>query len=345
MKRTLVCVLVLTLCPTLCSVAWASWGSFTSTGTATGIGAPSCAEVSANHVVCAVRSGMSTVMVNGFNGTTWGAWTSLPGTVESDPSCTSDGAGKVICAAAATNGKLQVSIFNGTSWSTPTQVSASLYSAPGCAQYTTGQVVCAARNVAGGLAWSRYNGTTWTAFANLSPTGGAVSAPSCTTDNNSGVVCSVFVKGFGTQVNRYAAGKWEGFLSIGGIAGGEPDCTSLDSGGQVVCFAKAYSSGIYVNLFNGAAWAVGSWSGYRGLGGGVNDNASCTSQNAGQLVCGVNAYDNIFYANVFTGASWSGWIRVGGTGVGSPACAPLGTGKVVCVVMGINNRLTSVVGP
>ena len=36
---------------------------------------------------------------------------------------------------------------------------------------------------------------------------------------------------------------------------------------------------------------------------------------------------------------------VGGTGVGSPSCAPMGTGKAVCVIMGINNKLTSVVGP
>ena len=79
----------------------------------------------------------------------------------------------------------------------------------------------------------------------------------------------------------------------------------------------------------------------------MNDNASCTSQNPGQLVCGATAtaFDNAFYANVFTGLVWSGWIKVGGTGYGSPACAPLGTGKVVCVVMGINNKLTSVVGP
>src|SRR5262249_11975777 len=88
MKRNLACVLVLSLCATLCPVASASWGGFISTGSATGIGVPSCAQVSTNHVVCAVRSGMSLVMVNGFNGTAWGAWTNLAGTVESDPSCT-----------------------------------------------------------------------------------------------------------------------------------------------------------------------------------------------------------------------------------------------------------------
>lgn len=56
------------------------------------------------------------------------------------------------------------------------------------------------------------------------------------------------------------------------------------------------------------------------------------------------AIDNVFYADVYTG-SWTGWTKIGGTGVGTPACAPLGTGKVVCTVVGVNNALTSVVGP
>ena len=68
------------------SAAWASWGTFISTGPATGIGNPSCASVSTGEVACAVRSGKSAIMVNEFNGTTWGAWKSLTGTVSSDPS-------------------------------------------------------------------------------------------------------------------------------------------------------------------------------------------------------------------------------------------------------------------
>jgi hypothetical protein len=78
----------------------------------------------------------------------------------------------------------------------------------------------------------------------------------------------------------------------------------------------------------------------------VNDNAGCTTQAAGQLVCGViGATDSAFYANVYNGSSWSTWMKIGGTGVGTPSCAPLGSGQAVCVVLGIDNKLTSVVGP
>ena len=80
MKRTVLCLLLLPVWLALGPAAWASWGSFTSTGTGTGIGTPSCAQVSGSQVACAVRSGKSAIMVNLFNGTTWGrgrAWLGL----------------------------------------------------------------------------------------------------------------------------------------------------------------------------------------------------------------------------------------------------------------------------
>ena len=107
--------------------ASATWGAFVSTGTATGIGNPSCALVTTGHVVCAVRTGKAAIMVDELNGTTWNGWKTLAMTVSSDPSCASDGGGKVLCAATATTGNLQASIFNGTTWSAPSTVTAALF--------------------------------------------------------------------------------------------------------------------------------------------------------------------------------------------------------------------------
>jgi hypothetical protein len=59
----------------------------------------------------------------------------------------------------------------------------------------------------------------------------------------------------------------------------------------------------------------------------------------------IGVLDGALYANVFNRALWSGWGKVGGTGVGSPACARLGTGQIVCLVMGPSNKLSSTVGP
>jgi hypothetical protein len=153
-------------------------------------------------------------------------------------------------------------------------------------------------------------------------------------------------------VNRFSfsSDSWEGFLNLGGIAGGNPDCTFWKPVGEVACFAKAIDGSIYVTAFAGKNWVGGDWSTYSNLQGLVNDNASCTSQAAGELVCGVIGQSNpghAFYANVFNGTNWSTWALVGGggTGFGSPSRAPLGSGKGVCVIMGLNNKLTSVVGP
>jgi len=204
-------------------------------------------------------------------------------------------------------------------------------------------VLCVARNSSGGLAWTLFSGGSWSAFANLgAPT---VSAPNCANDDNNGVICSVYTISNVTLVNRFTAGAWLGFLNLAGTAGGEPNCAPLNTGGKVACFAKAYNSGIFGTLYNGGAWVVGQWDPYSGLGGTVDENASCTSHLTGQLICGAMSTDSSFYANTYNGASWSGWSRIGGSGYRSPACAPLGGGKVVCMVLGVSNKLTSVVGP
>jgi len=329
----------------LCPSAWASWSNFTSTGSATGIGNPSCAFVSSGKAVCAVRSGKSTLMVNEFDGTSWGTWTSLSGSVASNPSCTSNDSGDVICAAMAPGGKMLASVFNGSTWAIPVQVTAQLYSAPSCARLTAGQVLCAARSSSGGLTYSIYNGTSWSAFKKITTV--AVSAPGCATDNAGGVICAVVTTDGANIVNRYSAGAWEGFLNLGGTAAGDPNCSSLNSGGKVACFGEAYNTGsIYGAEFLGGSWTPNNWTAYSPLGGEVSNNANCTTQAAGLLVCGViGELDNAFYADVYNGSNWGGWVKIGGTGIGIPACGALGTGQVVCVAMGANNKLTSVVGP
>ena len=219
---------------------------------------------------------------------------------------------------------------------------------PSCAELKAGQVLCTARSATGGLSWSLYNGTAWSKFANLSTS--TVSAPSCTSDHRGGVICAVFTSAEATLVNRFNGTSWEGFLNLGGIAGGNPDCTFFSTIDPVVCFAKAIGDSIFVTVFDGGNWVMGSWSTYFDLQGVANDNASCTSQATGELVCGAIGQPtpgNAFYADVFNGSSWSGWTLIGGggTGFGSPSCAALGSGKVVCVIMGLNNKLTSIVGP
>jgi hypothetical protein len=197
------------------------------------------------------------------------------------------------------------------------------------------------------LAWSLYDGTTWSPFLNIVTS--ATSAPSCTTDNNNAVICAIFTTQGATLANRFVAGAWSGFLNIGGVSGGKPDCVSLNSGGKVACFAKAYNSAIYTSFFNGGSWLASNWGAYTSLKGQVIDNASCTTNLPGRLVCGIVAVtDAAFFANSYNGLTWNGWTKIIssiGLETGMPSCTALAAGKVMCIVKGTNNKLSSVVGP
>lgn len=348
MKRCAMFLLLALACLLPATPSWATW-ELVSTGTTTGVGNPSCAAATTNLVACAVQSSKSVLMVNRFNGTSWGTWTSLTGTVTSAPNCTSDGSGNVFCVALSA-GSMIYTIFDGSTWKKTAKVAGPIYSAPACAEYVAGEVLCVATNASGNLAWSLYSSGKWSKFASVTVPNSAFSAPSCATDDIGGVVCAVYSVGYAMLVNRFSAGAWEGFLSLGGAGAGAPYCTSLGTNGQLVCYAEAYNSGLYANFYNFYAygWSNLSWAAYEGLGGVINTNASCTSQAAGEQICGVygiGEYDNVFYVDVYNGSAWSGYEEVGGTGVGIPSCAPLGSGEVVCVIMQPNNELTSAVGP
>jgi hypothetical protein len=57
MTRVLRYLVLWSACLPLVPCTQASWGPFVSIGSFTGVGNPSCAAVSSDHVVCAVRTG------------------------------------------------------------------------------------------------------------------------------------------------------------------------------------------------------------------------------------------------------------------------------------------------
>jgi len=67
---------------------------------------------------------------------------------------------------------------------------------------------------------------------------------------------------------------------------------------------------------------------------------------AGQLACAtVGITDGALWVDQFNGTGWLGWTRLGGTGIGATACSSLTSGKVLCMMLGVNNKGTSVTGP
>jgi hypothetical protein len=64
------------------------------------------------------------------------------------------------------------------------------------------------------------------------------------------------------------------------------------------------------------------------------------------VACGAVAVsDNALYTTTWNGTAWSGWVKQGGTGIGTPSCSSLGNGKVACVFPGLDNKMYYSVGP
>jgi hypothetical protein len=66
---------------------------------------------------------------------------------------------------------------------------------------------------------------------------------------------------------------------------------------------------------------------------------------ASELVCGVfGVTDSALWVDEYN-RGWGGFTRLGQTTVGNPSCTALGGGKVLCAVVGVNNKVSSIVGP
>jgi len=324
--------------------AMATWGSFVSLGSTTVNSDVSCTASSGGQAVCAASGFTNALLVNQFNGSTWSGWTKLAGAISSAPSCASDGNGHVVCVARASNGGMVATVFNGTAWSAEVKLKASLASAPSCATLGGGRVLCAARSVTGALTSSVFNGTTWSAFDNQAET--LTSGPGCGSDDAGRVVCAMNDTSSNVVVNRYNGTGWDGFLNLGGRATGEPTCTNIEESGQVVCFARGTDSSLNGNRFNGQIWVTGNWLGWGFEGGLIGPKGSCAVITTNQLVCGVfGVIDSALWVNEFTGTQWTGFQRLGQTTVGSPSCTTLGGGKVLCTAVGVNSKVSSIVGP
>ncbi len=361
MKRDSIGLAILILSLLSSTYSYASWGGFVSLGTTPIVGEPSCVQTTSNDVLCVSQSQRHTLMANRFTNGTWSVWTNIAGTVVSDPSCASDGAGNIICGVTGTKNTLEAITYNGSAWGAFVDSGQSIYSntyqksePPTCARLVVGSVFCAVRSQSSTLIGAMFNGTAWSSFV----VGGGASlttAPSCASDSDGRVICiaqSIFSSGNNSFLNRFDGTKWEGVIPFGTafITPITPNCVGLGGGSFVahaMCTLHGLDSLVYSLEFNGGPWLSTNFTGFQQISGSVMSRTSCAITTAGTLVCGwINAADSLLYESTFNGSSWSGYVKVGGPPIVSgPACAPLRSGKVLCLVVGLNNQALSTVGP
>jgi hypothetical protein len=189
-----------------------------------------------------------------------------------------------------------------------------------------------------------FNGTTWSAFDNQAAT--ATSAPGCGSDDGGRAVCAMRDTAGKVIVNRYNGSGWDGFINTAGLASGEPVCGNFGISGEVVCFARGSDLALWGNRFTGGTWTLAHWTGWGTLGGLVNSKGACAVTITGQLVCGaISLSDSALYVTHYNGTTWGGFQKLGQTAIGSPNCTSLGNGTVLCTIVGVNNKVSGVVGP
>ena len=307
---------------------------------------PSCAPVGPGEVACAVRDTTHQLAVNTFASGGWSGWTVLNGVITSSPSCVPRASREVICAARDKNSALVFTVFNGTAWSLLNQAGVALLSSPSCARLSATKIMCAARNVNGGFSAATYSGGIWSGFI-AAPVASTFVAPGCAGDNNGKAICATLDQQGRVIENRFDGSIWEGSVQTN-ISADEPStCASNGIAGQVFCFTRRVDAFGFKQRFLGGIWSLAGWSGWTGLiGPQLSSSISCASTAAGLLTCtAVAATDHMVYFNTFNATSWTAWSLVGDQAIGNTSCAKFNNSKVLCAVVGVNNKVTSRTGP
>ena len=334
--------------------ASATWSGFRSLGKTPVVGEPSCVQVAASEVMCVARSQASTLMANEFSKGAWSGWANLSGAVTSDASCVNNEAGDIVCGVITAKGTLAAVVFNGTTWGSPIDSGQAIASSPSCAFLHSGKVLCGARSETSSLIASVFNGS-WGKFS--TQTAQLVSAPSCTSDDDGNVICAALAMVSGNNsyiANLFDGSKWQGFLTLNGWFLGNPFCLPFNQKGSVEgvvgCLSYGFNTVAWGSSFNGNGWNIGDWNcnSCIQLTGNILPTFSCALLSPGSVTCAfINGNrDHLMYENTFNGSQWTGYVKVGGPPItAGPSCASYSSGKAMCVVVGLNNQASSVIGP
>ena len=360
MNRILILALGIFLIVSFTPSAFATWSGVTSLGTTKVVGEPSCSPIASEEVVCVGRSSQHNLIADRYVNGKWLGWTNIAGTVASDPSCTNDGDGDIICGVMSTADTLEATLFNGSIWGAFVDSKQAGYSdtyqkseAPSCTLLSTKTVLCAVRSQTGTLLAATFSGTVWKILA--SGGNNLTTAPSCAGDSMNHVICSsqaIFSGANNAFMNRFDGTKWDGILTFNPafITPIAPYCAGMGAGnfeGHVVCTVHGLDSLIYALEFDGGAWPSSNFTAFGQITGFVMSRTSCAITTPGSVTCGwIDASGSLLYANSLVAGSWVGYAAAGGpTLIAGPACAPLTEGKVLCLVVGLNNQALSIVGP
>jgi hypothetical protein len=296
-----------------------------------------------NKLFVFVRGFDGTAGYRMFNGTSWGPWQRLGGSISSGLTATSLNASAWLFGRGGDNG-MWYRQYDGSSWAGWQTLGPTITSDPNAVTHSTG-IYLFARGTDWGVWYQQLTFLGWSGWQSLGPT--AISEPIPVADP-SGLY--VFVRGVDNAVwyRRRTGDGWQGWQSLGGTGTSDPSAVSNPTGLYVFVrgsdnaiwyrrliggvwsgwesihpfaasdpFAVSDPSGVYVFIKGGddALWyqqlTFQGWSGWRSLGPTITTDVVAKSTPFGLFVFAVGNDHALWYRR-FSSGSWTPWQSLGG---------------------------------
>lgn len=235
-----------------------------------------------------------------WNGSDWGSWNDLGGTITSAPACTSWSSTRIDCVARGQDLNIYHKYWTSTgSWSSWTSLGGVLTSAPAITSRGVNRLDVFARGTNNALYIKSWNGFSWSSWVSLD--GELSSSPACTASNSTSLDC--FARGRNGRLWQRSwtqAGGWQDWTDRGGVLTSAPSVSSRQSG-RLDVFARGGDWQLYFKYFS-----AGVWSGWSAQGGVLTSAPASASWSSGRIDIAVRGQNQNVWGKFWSGA-WSNW--------------------------------------
>ena len=221
--------------------------------------APAITSSAGGRLDAFVRGSDNALWHRAWNGTAWGAWESLGGTLTIDPGAVAQGT-NVDVFVRGTDRAIWHRSSNGTAWSPWDTLGGIATSAIAAASWAPGHIDIVVRGTDNALWHRAQNSGVWGPWDSL----GGVASSNPAAVSSAANRLDVFVRGTDNSLwqRAYGGTAWGGWTALGGILTSGPAASSC-AAGHVDVFVLGTDSGLHQRGFNGTSW--GSWSSMPGL--------------------------------------------------------------------------------
>jgi len=268
---------------------------------------PKCVSWGPNRIDCFMKPvdrplrGIDNGMYHRWwNGSRWGGWDSLGGTLNSEPSCVSWGPNRIDCFARSSGNTLIHTWSDGGSRWNAWEDLGGIVSAPNCVSWGPNRIDCFARSSLNTMAHIWFGEGGWSDWQNLGGT--LTSDPDCVSWGPNRIDCFARSRS-NTLIHTWSDGgsRWGAWEDLGGSLSSEtrinlagPSCVSWGLN-RLDCFVRGSDNAMHHIWHSSRGW--GRW---ESLGGILTSNPNCVSWGADRLDCFVRGTDSAMYHKWWT---------------------------------------------